>query len=234
MKLLFIRHAESVGNLAKQIQGQVDSELSSNGKVQIKKLAQRLLIEDWWPSHVYSSPLKRSAQTAQGLIAEFEIASTQSIGSAASIKFEYVDELQELHNGIFQGLTWSEAQTQFPELCYKLETSLDWIPIPGAESLQQVCDRVGQFIQTLLTQHTNIDQVWIVTHGGTLQYLIAALLGCDRTWGLQIKATALFEFWLDLPRWHLVDQTRFNPALWQIQRFNDSQHLFFPAQQESE
>lgn len=233
MKLLFIRHAESIGNLEKRMQGWADFELSSQGKLQVKKLARQLLIEAWWPDYVYSSPLKRAAQTTQALITEFETAPARSIRGEAKIDVKYVDELKELHNGIFQGLTWLEAQTRYPELCHRLETSPEWIAIPGAESLQQARDRASQLIQTLLTRHTNSDQIWIVTHGGILQYLIAELLGCDggaapkehRTWGLQIHATALFEFWIDLTRWHLADQNRFNTALWQIRRFNDSQHL---------
>lgn len=227
MKLLFIRHAESIGNLEKRLQGWADSELSGEGKMQVKKLAQRLRIEAWRPDHVYSSPLQRAAQTAQALIDEFEVSIC-----GTKVNIEYADGLKELHNGVFQGLTWLEAQTQYPELCRQLETSLEWLPIPGAESLQQVRDRANQFIQTLLTQHTNSDQIWIVTHGGILQYLIAELLGCDRTWGLQISATALFEIWIDLTRWHLTDQNRFNTALWQIHCFNDSRHLHPPAQVE--
>lgn len=222
MKLLFIRHAESIGNLEKRMQGWADFELSSKGRTQVKQLAQCLLNEAWWPDHVYSSPLKRAVQTTQALIDEFRAA---SICGRAEINVEYADELKELHNGVFQGLTWLEAQTQYPELCHQLETSPEWLPIPGAESLQQVRDRASQFIQTLLTRHTNAERIWIVTHGGILQHLIAELLGCDRTWGLQISATALFEIWIDLTRRHLADQNRFNTALWQIYRFNDSQHL---------
>lgn len=225
MKLLFIRHAESIGNLEKRMQGWADFELSSQGKLQVKKLARQLLIDAWWPDHVYSSPLKRAVQTTQALITEFQVTSARLIQGEAKIAIQYVDELQELQNGIFQGLTWAEAQAQYPELCHRLETSPELIPIPGAESLQQARDRASQFIQTLLTRHANSDQIWIITHGGILQYLIAELLGCDRTWGLQIQATALFEFWIDLTRWHLADQNRLNTTLWQIQRFNDSQHL---------
>ncbi|HEY9846058.1 MAG TPA: histidine phosphatase family protein, partial [Candidatus Caenarcaniphilales bacterium] len=129
----------------------------------------------------------------------------------------------ELHNGILEGLTWSEAQTRYPSLCQALETSPEWLPIPGAEPLTQARDRALGFIQTLLSRHTNTDQIWIITHGGILQFLIAALLGCDRVWGLSINATALFEFWIDLTHWHR-DQT-LNPTLGQIRCFNDAQHL---------
>lgn len=219
MQLLFIRHAESTGNRAQRLQGQADDQLSRHGKTQAQKLAQQLLAEAWQPSHVYSSPLRRATQTTQILLSHFD-AHLCSRG-----KLVKLDELKEIHNGVFQGLTWQEAQDRYPALCCALETSLEWLPIPGGESLQAVCDRAHIFVHQLLTRHANTDKVWIVTHGGLLQFLIAQLLGCDRVWGLQIKPTALFEFRLDLSRWSLGDQNRFNTALWQIDRFNDTFHL---------
>ncbi len=205
------------------MQGQADFELSFTGQQQAKKLAKRLLAEDWCPDHIYSSPLKRARQTAQVLINAFEPVAVASVGTTTQL--ESAEELKELHNGVFQGLTWQEAQTAYPNLCRELETSLEVLPIPGAEPLNEVRDRARIFVQRLLQRHRNSDRVWIVTHGGILQFLVAELLGCDRTWGLSIRSTALFEFWLDCSRWHLNDQNRWNTALWQIRRFNDAQHL---------
>lgn len=224
MELLFIRHGESIGNVAKQLQGQADFALSQQGEIQVTKLAQRLTIAGVGPNYIYSSPLRRAAQTADILITQLQTAPRRPV-TATAISFQYAAELQELHNGILQGLTWREAQARYPVLCHALETTPEWLPIPGAESLSQVRDRASAFIQILLKRHSNSDRVWIVTHGGMLPFLIAELLGSDRVWGLQIKPTALFEFYLDLSRWSLQNQNRWNTALWQIRRFNDTQHL---------
>jgi broad specificity phosphatase PhoE len=225
MKLLFIRHAESVGNREKRMQGHMDFELSTRGKLQAKKLAQNLQTASWQPSHIYSSPLKRAAQTSQILLTAFRPESAVTSSAQVEIKIHYEDALKELDNGIFQGLTWSEAQTRHADLCRALEASPEWISIPGAESLLEVRDRAHRFIQTLFAHHSDLDQIWIITHGGILQYLIAELLGCERVWGLSIYATALFEFWLDLSRWPLTGQNLSNTTLWKIRRFNDTQHL---------
>lgn len=223
MKLLLIRHAESIGNQEQRIQGQTEFELSSWGQDQAQQLAQRLKAENWYPTHVYCSPLRRAVQTLDYLLQPF----LQNLPGVEDppIPVTVAPALKEIHNGILDGLTWSEAQRQYPELCQVLEASPDWYPIPGAESLTLLRDRTHQFIHTLLAQHHNRDRLWIVTHGGILQYLIAALLGCDRIWGLSMPPTSLFEFSLDLSRWSSSDLTRLNPSLWQIQRFNDSQHL---------
>ncbi|MEB3337525.1 MAG: histidine phosphatase family protein [Leptolyngbyaceae bacterium] len=244
MKLLFIRHAQSTGNQERRMQGHGDFALSASGKIQAEKLAQRLLSESWWPTHIYSSPLKRAVQTTEILVNHFLTAplpaSVSDLIDSADIApnepstaktqpkpmtVAYDAALAEFQNGIFQGLTWVEAKKRYPELCQELEASLDWIQIPEAESLQMARDRARQFIQALVNQHSDTDQIWIMTHSWILQHLVAELLGCDRSWRLHARNTALFEFWLSQSHWYRSDQNRFNTDLWQIRRFNDCRHL---------
>jgi broad specificity phosphatase PhoE len=223
LKILLIRHAESLWNRQSRMQGRGEDDLTDLGKRQVERLANRLLAEAWYPSHIYSSPLKRAQQTTEILFDVFEANSAQFLCNRWEIR--YANELQEFQNGVFEGLTWTEAKERYAELCNQLEFTPDWIPIPEAESLQEGRDRAHQFVQTLLQQHHNGDRIWVVTHSWIMQHLIAELLGCDRTWGIYAAHTSLFEFWLDRSRWHRVDQNRFNSSLWQIHRFNDCKHL---------
>lgn len=222
MKLLLVRHAESIGNQQGRMEGQGGSGLSAVGRRQARQLGQTLLSAAWWPSQVYSSPLRRAAETTEILLSRFLTGQTPI---RRDIPVIYDAALQELGNGIFQDLTWSEACQQYPALCTALEASPEWLPIPGGESLQQGRDRAYRFMQTLLHHHGKGDCLWIVTHGGILQHLVAALLGCDRTWGFSAGHTARFEFWLDDARWEQTDHNRFNTELWQIRHFNDQSHL---------
>lgn len=242
LKLLFIRHAQSVGNQQQRMEGWTDLGLSQTGKLQAEKLARRLRREFWRPSHIYCSPLGRAAQTLEILLGEWVGPLTPSLNQAGAdsapilrggqesspqslVDISFADELQEFQNGVFRGLTWAEAKGDYPELCKTLESSLDWTPIPEAESLQAGRDRAGQFIQHILTHHKNGDCLWIISHRWILEHLIAVLLGCDRTWKMQISNTALFEFWLDHSRWRQLGQNCFNNELWRIQRFQDCDHL---------
>ena len=241
LKLLFIRHAQSVGNQEKRMQGHGEFELSEVGRQQAEKLARRLLTEGWHPSQVYTSPLKRAAQTTQILVDYFLTAPLPAAvsdlidatamsgdsgeGISRKIPVQLADELKEFQNGIFEGLTWAEAVSRYPDLCHRLESSPDWILIPGAESLEDARSRSRRFIQMLLQRHGNGDRIWIVTHSWILQHLIAELMSSDRSWRLRAHNTALFEFWIDRGRWDRTDQNRFNTDLWQVHRFNDCQHL---------
>lgn len=247
LKLLFIRHAQSVGNQQKRMQGNQEFELSEEGKHQAAKLAERLVAESWRPSHIYSSPLKRAVQTTEILLSHFLAESLPAVVSDLvdgeidppmqnlqtstdqPIAIEYADELREFQNGIFEGLTWAEAKQRYPDLCHRLEQSVDWIQIPGAESLEEARQRAHRLIQTLLTRHRDGDQIWIVSHSWILQHLLAELMGCDRSWRIHAHNTALFEFWVDQSRWQRKDENRFNTDLWQIRRFNDYQHLKSPG-----
>jgi broad specificity phosphatase PhoE len=218
MHVLMIRHAESLGNREYRIQGRTDYALSMQGIEQAHALGQVLVSNAWKPTHIYTSSLQRTVHTT-------EILRDYWATRESTAHLTLCPDLQEIKNGILEGLTWAEVQAQYPDLAEALMASSDWIPIPGAESLKAARDRAQQFIQTLTTQHHNADRLWVVTHGGFLQYLVAAILGSDRTWGLSIPPTAVFEFELDLDRWSTTDQNRYNPLLWKIHRFNDASHL---------
>ncbi|HEY9763732.1 MAG TPA: histidine phosphatase family protein [Trichocoleus sp.] len=236
LKLLLIRHAESVGNQEGRMEGWQSTPLTAKGRQQASALGQRLLAADWLPTHIYCSPLSRAAETLWELAVEFGwiVRSSQLSDAPHKQKLPLSDlpvpltwsaHLKEYQNGVFQGLTWAEAQAQYPELCHQLEASSDWLPIPEAESLAAGRARAVQFVEALLATHTNSDRIWVISHHWMLQQVMSVLLGCDRTWGFPIAHTGLFELWLDQQRWQADGINRWNSELWQIKRFNDCQHL---------
>lgn len=262
LKLVLIRHGTSLGNQNGRMMGQLNDALAADGIAESQRLAQHLVKTGDRPAHVYSSPLRRAVQTAQILIEPF----TTNDGTPESSEANFAAQaawpdlqtpasgdrsvshprlwlhpgLKEIRGGVFEGLTWAQAQEHYPELCQQLEHTSDLKPIPGGESPSSASDRVRHFLDELLDRHgcwqtSTIEKtieasltIWIISHSGILQYLIAALLGCDRIWGITIPNTAQFQFWLDGDRWHDPGPNRYNTALWQIQRFNDISHLSKP------
>ncbi len=225
LKLFFIRHTESIGNQAGRMMGRGDDPLSDRGRDQARSLGLALHRAGGWPDWIYSSPQRRATETAT--LARQAIAPLHP--ADRPIPEIVIDSnLCEFDNGIFQGLTWAEAQCQYPDLCQALEASWDWIPIPQAETLDDGRSRAQAFLQQLLDRHRAQEQIWIVTHHWILQHLIAEALGSLRTWQLQIDHGAVFELWLDQSHWqtteqlaaNLGDRRRLNHIFWQIRRFN--------------
>ncbi|TVP71241.1 MAG: histidine phosphatase family protein [Leptolyngbya sp. LCM1.Bin17] len=230
LKLLLIRHGQSQGNVDGRLEGWHSTPLTTLGQQQALALGQRLAKTDWDPTHIYCSPLLRATATLASMLAGFtgqSQAMPVPLPNRIPLRQGFVpiqlrEDLKELNQGIFNGLTWAEAQTIAPDLCHHLETNLDWHPIPQAETPAQGYRRAQHFVDHLLGQHRNGDRVWVISHHGLLQQILACLMGCDRPWGLAIGHTALFEFWLDRDRWHDPGPNRFNTALWQIKRWNHS------------
>ncbi|MGF1536633.1 MAG: histidine phosphatase family protein [Elainellaceae cyanobacterium] len=211
LRLLLIRHAESVGNAEGRMMGQRHDRLTLKGQQQAQRLGECLRENS--PACIYASPLQRAAETAKVL----------QRSQPTDVPIRYRDNLREFHNGIFAGLTWAEASAQYPDLCHRLMASSDWVPIPQAETPQCGRDRARRVVDQLLT-HGNGERVWVVSHHWILQQVVAVLLGCDRTWQFPLGHTGLIEIWLDRDRW-LIPEQAFNSALWQIRRFNDLSHL---------
>ena len=97
--------------------------------------------------------------------------------------------------------------------------------IPEAESPNAVFNRAGKFIQWMLSHHQNRDRLWVFSHGGVLQHLIAHLMGCDRVWGIAIPPTGLFEFEINLDSWDIEGNDRNAAHLFRILQFNATPHL---------
>ncbi|ESA35898.1 phosphoglycerate mutase [Leptolyngbya sp. Heron Island J] len=215
LKLLLIRHAESVGNIDGRLEGQMSTSLSRNGQWQTAQLANYLYQHQPPPTCLYSSPLQRATETAQPLALRIGCPLRLDMG------------LQELHQGIFQGLTWAEASHRYPQICAALITTLDYQPVPEAETPMAAHQRAVIWGQMLWQRHGPGDSVWMVTHGGFMQSLIRVILGCDRTWQIPIRHTAMFEFWLLHP--DCTDGSQNNPEYWKILKFNETPHLQLKA-----
>lgn len=213
MRLLLVRHAESEGNSERRLQGHADFRLSEKGRRQAEALRDRLGREGFAPTHVYTSPLLRSAETARIVAANWEP--------------EIVpwDDLKETGIGIFSGLTWAEIESAHPEIARRFLAGSDWDVVEGAEGLGQRRARGRRVIETVIERHGDQDVVVLFTHGGILQHMVAALLDTERVWGTSVENTALFEFVFDRDRWAQADWGRHNPRMWRIARFNDASHL---------
>ena len=133
--------------------------------------------------------------------------------------------MKEYDVGIFSGLTWDEIADKFPNVSQEFHRSRDWDFVEGAETLRERSVRAKRVVDATIKRHVNDDVVLLFTHGGIVQYMLAALMGTNRIWGTPVGNTAVFDFTLDREQWALDGDGLLNNLYWRITRFNDSSHL---------
>ena len=160
--LLIVRHGETEWNAEGRIQGHTDIGLSENGAQQARSLGQRLA--DRQIDVAYSSDLKRTSETARLALGDRNVVLNET------------PRLREYHKGIFEGMTLTEIQTQFPDEYPKyLEKDLSYAP-EGGETTRDVSTRMASIFQEIKAKHLD-ETVLVVSHGGALRAAMVSLLG---------------------------------------------------------
>ena len=215
MELRIVRHAESTGNAAGRWQGRDDTQLTTHGREQASRLGKSFKAEGYRPSHIYASPLSRTFDTAR--IASSHIELEDSI-----VRW---DDLMETDVGIFSGLNWEDIETRYPEIAQEFAETRNMDIVEGAETLAERRGRAQRVIDKLIADHDNDDQVLVVSHGGIMQVFFSQLVGSNRIWGLSVRNTGVFDFSIDVEKWHMDGQALGNVNVCRINRFNDVRHL---------
>ena len=177
MRLIIVRHGETVGNAAKIVQGQSQGQLNELGKKQAQHLCKRLLKEPI--DVIYCSDLQRCKDTIAPYLEE------------RKVPIHYTKALREIAHGIFEGKPRDEL-IAWRKLHEKETFSL---AMPGGESFYDVQHRVTTFLQEIYTREKGRN-VLFVTHGGVKLALILHLLGkgVDEHEGYKAPNTAVTIF----------------------------------------
>jgi broad specificity phosphatase PhoE len=166
MKLIFIRHGETLWTREMRYQGRSDIPLTEKGKRQgvlISKYLQKLK-----PTHIYSSPLKRAYETAL------------TISEGCKLKPIIIDErISEISFGKWEGLTPADVESRYPaEFKLWLEQGTVFTP-PQAENKRSFEKRVVSFLKELLkdySRQTPSPILAIVCHGGPIRIALLTVL----------------------------------------------------------
>ena len=162
MRLILVRHGETVWNAEHRYQGMTDLPLSARGTLQARALAARLAAEPI--DLIYSSDSKRAWQTAE------EIATIQG----AKVLRE--PRLREMSFGIWEGLTYPELRERYPKALAEWQREILGTAPPGGESLGELAVRVEAMLDDLRGLD-EIETVLLVSHGGPLRVLLCLALG---------------------------------------------------------
>lgn len=164
MKLFFMRHGQSTYNMENKFTGWLDPPLSELGKKQSKEIAKEL--SQYNIDIVYSSTLLRAKQTAEIII-----------NNHPNIPKNIILDplLNERNYGKWAGKNKNKVKSEVGEEKF-LEVRRGWeIPPEDGESLQDTAHRVNNWIEKLKTEHTNNENILIVSHGNTIRAISVLL-----------------------------------------------------------
>jgi broad specificity phosphatase PhoE len=199
MKLLLVRHGQSIANAEGRIQGQFDSPLSERGQAQARALAQRLEREGWNLAALYASDLQRAAETARIVAQQLDVPLTLD------------PRLREYDFGILTNLSWHEIKDRYPEVWHELDQADGWMSIPGAECVDEFRARLAAMLASIVEGHDEAEAVALVAHGGSLGMLLEHILELETRrpapFAFANASLSLVEFGPRGPRLSLLNDT---------------------------
>ena len=165
VRVLLVRHGETVWNQENRWQGQADTPLSQTGYDQARQLARRLQNEERPIRAIYTSDLSRARDTADIL---GQVLGVTPLETAA---------WREMDIGTWSGLTTSEVATRHAEEWARLRQGED-LPRGGGETFAEFQGRLVQSSQRFIRDHRG-EQIIVVTHGGAVRAFLLHCRGLD-------------------------------------------------------
>src|SRR6185369_2474476 len=161
-RIHLIRHGQVVGHDQKRYNGQIDVALTDQGVEQYHRLKERLA--DAPISACYTSDLTRCVTGANIICEQFGIEPVRR------------SELRELNIGIWEGLTWQEIQTSWPEEWQARLADLVHFRVAQGETLLEVEARVMPVINEIVERHEG-QELLVVGHGGVNRVVLLNAIG---------------------------------------------------------
>jgi len=154
MKLIIVRHGETIENATSISMGHIDGTLTELGQSQAIKLVERLKNEKI--DFIYCSDLGRTKATLSEII---------KYHSGVPVIYDQI--LRERGKGIYEGLPRSVQKED------RLAQNIDYFKFKPkdstkykGESFEDVKDRATRFARYLLRNHAENETILICTHGG--------------------------------------------------------------------
>lgn len=207
-RLLLVRHGVTEWNREGRFQGHLDPPLAPDGRAEVALLASRLAADpELRPQRIITSPLRRAAESADGLVVALTAAGITAPASRD-------DRLMEIGQGEWEGRTHAELEREDADRYAAWRAHAGDQQPPGAESIDAALARVASALDDATERGP-----WplcVVSHGGTLRLAARHLLGLDgrRAWSLDLDNASL----------SVLDRDNGN-GHWRLVHWNDTRHL---------
>jgi alpha-ribazole phosphatase/probable phosphoglycerate mutase len=199
MKLIWVRHGETLWNREYRLQGLSNVALSERGQWQAERLAAAFTEQ---PNYIFASPLQRAQAFAAPLAARF------------ALPVQVDDDLREMSFGQWEGLRYADMepamQKQFEAWCNDPVTNIP----PGGEGAAALAARVQNFLHMLTARLQENETAVIVTHGGIIRTAV--------TLAMEMPAAAAARLQIDTAS---VTILYYYNHCWYLAKLNDTCHL---------
>lgn len=200
-EILLVRHGESApaaeGRAFPLVDGHGDPPLAPEGEREAELVGDRLAIEQ--VDAIYVTTLRRTHQTAAPL--------AKRLGITPQVE----PDLREVLLGEWEGGLFRIRVAERHEYALRMFETQRWDAIPGAESTEDLADRVRAAITRIAAAHPD-GHVVAVAHGGVIGQIVSMATGSQPFAFTDADNASITQL--------VVTEDR-----WIIRRFNDTAHL---------
>lgn len=154
MKLYIMRHGETTWNTQWRLQGSSDTVLNEKGREMAVETGKGL--KDVPFDLCFSSPLHRAKETAELVL------------QGRDVPIITDDRLREISFGSWEGNSTKGSDSPIPRdmlNCF-FNKPEDYVAEDGAESLESLCSRTGEFLEELIANPMYQDKTILITSHG--------------------------------------------------------------------
>lgn len=190
-RIFLVRHGQTAWNVGEIFRGRADIPLDETGLKEADLAGDAL--KDETIHAIYSSPLKRSVQTAEG-IAKYH-----------NLPVRPLEAIIDISYGEWEGKENQEVKEKYPELYNLWLTEPHKVRFPGGETLDEVRTRTMSAIEELVNKHIG-ESIVLVAHRVPNKVISCAVLGLDNShfWRIKQDTASTNLFIYDNNQWIIV------------------------------
>ena len=198
-RVYLVRHGQTEWNRELRFRGRADIPLNENGHKQASAIADTL--KDKGISAIYTSPLRRSIETARPVGVVFHIETTT------------VQGLIDINYGEWEGLAYDEVRQRYATLYREWEERPNLVTFPNGESLDDVRGRAFSAFTEIVEKNSG-KSILIIPHRVINKVLLCALLGLSNA-----------HFWSILQDTACINVIEYSDRRFVLVKMNDTCHL---------